>query len=159
MLDIPAEMPVLWVGLAVVAASLVGVAGSLPHRPAPDAVGLANTVDTVAAENDPAVATHPVARSELRLSPHAVTVRYRDGDDDAVHRAEFAFGPVTPVTPDSPLWSVLRGTPPESMFDSPVQFQQAVVAARSDHPTWTNGGSMTVRGVNWDGYHVTLVGV
>lgn len=161
MMDLPADVPLLWVGLVVVAVGLVGVAGALPTRPAPDAAGLAQTVDAVAANDDPARATHPLRGNAIRLTPRGVTLRRSSTTKKtgpSVH-AEFAFGPVTPVSPSSPLWAVLQGEVPSVVFDSPVHFQQAVVEARSRESTWETGESVTVRGVNWDDYNVTLVGV
>lgn len=161
MMDLPADVPLLWVGLLLVAAGLVGVAGALPSRPAPDATALAGTVDSVAGGDAPARAAYDLSGESVRLDPHGVSLRRGSapGAVPAGAHAAFAFGPVTPVPPGSPLRAVLRGTSPAEVFDSPVRFHQAVVAARTAEPTWTRGETVTVRGVSWDGYHVTLVGV
>lgn len=159
MMDLPAETPLLWVGLVVAAASLLAIVGALPTRPAPDAVGAARTVDSIAAGDAPASASHPLSAAQVRLRPRGLAVRRSPTADGGVSRAQFAFGPVTPVRPTSPLWAVLEGTPPDEMFDSPVEFQQAVVEARTARPRWVSAEHLTVRGVSWDGYRVTLVGV
>lgn len=158
MMDLPAETPLLWVGLVVAAAGLLGIAGSLPTRPAPDATGMARTVDSVAVGDTPASATHRLRDAEIRLRPHGLDVR-RSATGEGETTAQFAFGPVTPIRSTSPLWPVLEGTPPSEMFDSPVEFQQAVVEARTAPPRWVAADHLTVRGVSWDGYRVTLVGV
>lgn len=157
MLDLPAETPLLWIGLVVAAAGLLGVAGTLPTRPAPDATGAARTVDAVAAGEAPATTSHRLRNAEVRLRPRGLDLR-RSGPGEGEATARFAFGPVTPVRPTSPLWAVLRGASPAKMFDSPVEFRQAVVEARSKPPRWVAADSLTVRGVSWDGYRVTLVG-
>lgn len=161
MMDLPADVPLLWVGLVLVGVSLVGIAGALPTRPAPDAPGLARTVDSVAAGEAPTRATTHLAGDSVRLSPHGVAVRRASnpGGAGTTAHAEFGFGPVTPVPHGSPLRAVLRGEHPQDVFESPVRFQQAVVEARTTEPGWTTGDALTVRGVNWDGYRVTLVGV
>jgi hypothetical protein len=165
MIDLPADVPVLWVGLVLVGATLVGVAGALPLRPAPDATAVARTVDSVAASEDPARAAHALSGESVRLRPTGLSVRRATGTlggESSTRRtghAEFAFGPVTPVPRASALRAVLSGEHPAEVFERPVHFQQAVVEARTADATWERGRSLIVRGVSWDGYRVTLVGV
>lgn len=156
-----AETPLLWVGLVVVGACLLGIAGSLPTRPPPNAAAAAGTVDRVAASGGPVRATRSLAATAVRVRPRGIALRSGDGaaGEGAVSRARFAFGPVTPVAPDSPLRAVLEGAPPEAVFDDPTSFRQAVVEARATPTGWVKGRTLYVRGVSWDGYRVTLVGV
>lgn len=155
MFELPADSPALLAGLALTAAAFLAVASSLPARPAPDAVGVAGTVDELAAGGSPASASHRHEADAVRLGPHGVAMR----NDAGTARATFAFGPITPVGADGPLRAVLRGTHPAALFESPSEFRQAVVAARSQEPEWESSTTVTVRGVSWDGYRVTLVGV
>ena len=155
MFELPAESPALLAGLAVAAAAFLAVTASLPVRPAPDASGVAGTVDEVAAGEAPVTATHQHSADELRIDPHGVAMR----NDAGTARAKFAFGPVTPVSPESPLRAVLRGAHPATVFEGQQAFRQAVVAARSAEPEWRTSTAVQVRGVSWDGYRVTLVGV
>lgn len=154
MMDLPADTPLLWVGLTLACAGFVAVAGSLPVRPLPDATAAAQTVDTVAAGDAPASATRPLTAERVRLRPHGIALT----NDAGTSRATFAFGPVTPVTPDSPLWAVLRGDAPETAFEDHQAFRQAVIEARSADPRWRPATTLHVREVSWDGYRVTLVG-
>jgi hypothetical protein len=153
--ELPAESPALVAGLAVAAAAFFAVTASLPARPAPDASGVAGTVDEVAAGESPASATHQHGANELKIDPHGLVMR----NDAGISRARFAFGPVTPVGPESPLRAVLNGAHPGEVFESPQAFKQAVVTARSADSEWRPSTVVQVRGVSWDGYRVTLVGV
>ena len=141
-------------GLAVAAAAFLAVTVSLPARPAPDASGVAGTIDDVSAGEAPATATQPLPAGEIRLGPHSIAIRTEAGTS----RATFAFGSVTPVPGDGPLRAVLRGKHPAEVFEDEQAFRQAVVQARSTAPEWQPTTRVQVRGVSWDGYRVTLVG-
>lgn len=153
MFGLPADSPALLAGLAVTAAAFLAVAGSLPTRPAPDAAGVAGTVDEVAAGDSPASASHRHEADSVRVGPHRLAMR----NDAGTAKAMFAFGPVTPVGADGPLRAVLRGTHPSELFESPTEFRQAVIAARSAEPEWEPSTTIQIRGVSWDGHRVTLV--
>jgi hypothetical protein len=155
MFELPADSPALLAGLAVAAAAFLAIAGALPARPAPDATGAAGTVDDIAANAAPATASLHHDAEAVRLDPHGLAMRNGGG----TARASFAFGPITPVVGDGPLRALLRGEHPSEVFERPVDFRQAVVAARSEEPRWVTSETVTVRGVSWDGYRVTLVGV
>lgn len=154
MFELPADSPALLAGLAITAAAFFAVASSLPARPAPDAAGVAGTVDELAAGDSPASASHSHEADAVRIDPHGLAMR----NDAGTARATFAFGPITPVGADGPLRAVLRGTHPAELFESPTEFRQAVVAARNEKPQWETSTSVEIRGVSWDGYRVTLVG-
>lgn len=154
MFELPAESPVLVAGLAVAAAAFLAVTASLPARPAPDATGVAGTIDDIAAGSGAGRATHPHTATAVRLGPHGVAMR----NDAGSASAEFAFGPVTPVPDEGALRAVLEGEHPADAFEDPQAFRQAVVDARAAEPEWQPSTEIQVRGVSWDGYHVTLVG-
>lgn len=155
MFELPADSPALLAGVALTAAAFLAVASSLPARPAPDAAGVAGTVDELAAGESPASASHRHDADAVRLDPHGLAMR----NDAGTARATFAFGPITPVSADSPLRAVLRGTHPAAVFENATEFRQAVVAARSDTAEWERSTTVQIRGVSWNGYRVTLVGV
>lgn len=154
MFDAPVETWYLWTGLAIVSVVTLGLAVGLPRSPPPDASGVADTVDTVAASDRPTMAMHPFLADEVRISPYRIWLR----DDGATSHATFAYGPVTPVERDTPLWKVLHGTPPERVFDSPVAFRRAAAEARDRRPEWRSRVDVIVRNPSWEDVDVTLVG-
>lgn len=153
MIGPPVDSPALHAGLVVAAAAFLAVAGTLPVRPTPDAAGVADTVDAVAAGDAPASATHEHAADAVRIRPNGIAMR----NDGGTARATFAFGPVVAVV-DRALQRVLRGDSPRSVFPDRSAFRGAVEAARQREPGWVASDEITVRGVSWDGYRVTLVG-
>lgn len=153
MIGPPVDSPALHAGLVVAAAAFLVVAGSLPARPAPDAAGVANTVDEVATGDVSATSSHDHAAEAVRLRPDGVAMR----NDGGTARATFAFGPVVPVD-DGPLRRVLDGVAPQVVFDDRSAFLAAVEAAKGREPRWEQSNRITVREVSWDGHHVTLVG-
>lgn len=153
MIGPPVDSPALHAGLVVAAAAFLAVAGTLPARPAPDATGVAATVDAVAAGDAPASATHDHAADAVRLRPHGIAMR----NDGGTARATFAFGPVVPVV-DGPLRRVLRGRSPRAVFPDRDAFREAVERARGAESGWVSSERIAVREVSWDGYRVTLVG-
>lgn len=156
MFGLPIDSWYVWVGLAAVSAALVGVAVELPTTRPPDAAAVAATVDGVAASPYDAVGEHPLRADDVRLSARRIALR-RDG---TTARAEFAFGPVVPVSPgDGPLRGVLYGSSPAERFDSRARFEAAVERARERDPDWRPAPDrLTVRRVSWGDVHATLVG-
>ncbi|WP_134671966.1 DUF7283 family protein [Halorussus marinus] len=154
MFDAPADAWYVWIGVALASTVAVGLATSLPRAPPPDAAGVADTVDTVAAADHATTAGHPIAAERVKVGPYRVWLR----DDAATGHASFAYGPVAPVSRDTALWDVLRGTPPDAAFGSPTAFRRAVAAARDRTPEWRSVDELTVRAVSWEGVDVTLVG-
>lgn len=153
MLGPPIDSPALHAGLVVAAAAFLAVVGSLPASPAPDAAGVADTVDRVAVGEAPAAATDDHIADCVRIRPNGIDMR----NDGGTAHATFAFGPVVPVR-NGPLRAVLNGEPPESVFDDRAAFADAVEAARAHEPRWVVSEAIAIRGVSWDGDHVTLVG-
>lgn len=149
----PVDSPALHAGLVVAAAAFLAVAGTLPASPAPDAAGVADTVDAVAAGDAPASATHEHGADAVRVRRHGIAMR----NDDGTARATFAFGPVVAVT-EGPLRRVLRGASPRVVFPDREAFREAVAAALEHDPGWVSSDAIAVREVSWDGYRVTLVG-
>ncbi|WP_224269890.1 DUF7283 family protein [Haloprofundus salinisoli] len=155
MLDTPVDAWYTWLGLALAGVAMVGTALSFPTAAAPDAAGVADTVDAVAASEYATTAEHPLDAAAIRLGPHRVSLR----SDGGTTHAAFAFGPVTPVQSGSRLESVLYGVAPEEAFDSRRAFTQALVEARTADPTWrTVERTLVVRRVEWGERDATLVG-
>lgn len=153
--DLPADALPVWVGLAVASVALLGVTLALPTG-APDAAVAARTVDDVAASSydADATATFP-ARSRLELRTHGLDC-CRGG---TCAHATFAFGPVTPVADGSALSAVLRGTPPQRVFDSSAAFRRTAADARARGSVVVPGATrLHARHVTWWGVDVTLVG-
>jgi len=63
-----------WIGLAVVSVAAVGVAAAFPAAPAPDADGVARTVDSIAGGEYPATAEHGIAAERIRLTDGSVSL-------------------------------------------------------------------------------------
>jgi hypothetical protein len=154
MFDVPLDAWYTWIGLALAGTAMFGAAASLPTTAPPDAAGVADTVDAVAASDYAATAEHPLDADAVRLGPHQIGLR----NDAGTTHAAFAFGPVTPVPEGSVLQAVLYGTPPDAAFESRTAFQQAVIRARTREPTWEPvERTLVVRRVSWNGIEVTLV--
>lgn len=152
MLDVPADVPAIWAGLALAGTVLLAAAGALPTTAPPDAAAAANAVDTVAG-GDATRAHRRVGARAARISPRQISLRNGAGSASAT----FAFGPVTPVS-GGPLEAVLAGTPPAAVFSTKEAFRQAVVTARSREPTWEPADRLVVRRVEWNEFEATLVG-
>ena len=153
MIGPPADSPALYAGLTLAAAAFLAVVGSLPVQPAPDAAGVAETVDGVAVTDAPATASHGHSADAVRLRPQGVAMR----NDGGTARATFAFGPVVPVV-DGPLRAVLDGEAPQSAFVDRESFREAITEATEREPQWVASDQISVRGVSWGGDRVTLVG-
>jgi len=155
MLDVPADVPPLLVALSLASTALLGVVFATSPAPSPREAPLADTVDTVAAADTPGVETRAVDVPQIRIESQELAV---SGPGGTSH-ASFAYGPVVPVHADTPLWRVLRGTPPDEVFESQFAFANAAAAASTRDAQWRRGvDRLTVRGVNWGGVDVTLVG-
>jgi hypothetical protein len=154
MLDTPIDATYVWLGLAVASAAALGLALRLPAAPAPDAAGVADTVDSAAASPHGSTAAHPVAADAVKVRPRRLSLRSERG----VARAALDFGPVTP-TGDGRLDAVLHGTPPGAAFESSSGLCRAADRARDADPAWQPvEDRVLVRHVTWEGCDVTLVG-
>lgn len=154
MLEVPADVPAVWLGLALAGGVLLAVVVSLPAQAPPDAAAAANAVDAVAVADPPAASVRRHGATHVRLTPSSVALR----NDAGTASAAVAFGPVTPVAVGGPFDAVLRGRHPAAVFAGPDGFRVAVVEARTGAPTWTRSTRLVVRRVSWDGVAVTLVG-
>jgi hypothetical protein len=155
MFDVPADTWYLWLGLSLVATAAVGVATQFPQATAPDAARAATTIDSVAASDHEAVASHPLDAREVRLGASRIGLR---GPVGASH-ATLAYGPVVPTVGDERLAAVLDGAPPATQFPGRQQFVAAVESAQTRDPEWWQApDSLTIRRVTWGEEHVTLVG-
>ena len=151
-----------WLGLAVVSVAAVGVAAAFPAAPAPDADGVARTVDSIAGGEYPATAEHGIAAERIRLTDGSVSL----GDERGSARARLDAPRVTPVLPaesnattDARLRRVLDGVPPDAAFDDPASFAAAAERARATDGDWAPAPDrITVRRVHYGDVRVTLVG-
>lgn len=155
MFEAPLDAWYVWIGLAAVSATAVGVVTGLPAAPPPDAAGAAETVDGIAASDHGTVAEHPLPNTEaMRVGTDTVSLRGPGGTTSAI----VGYGPMTPAASNATLDAVLHGTPPEHAFDSPAALERAAAAARNRRPTWTGTDRLIVRRVRWEGTDVLLVG-
>ena len=155
MFEAPLDAWYVWVGLAVVAGTAVGVVTAMPAVPPPDATGAAETVDAVATGERAAVEERPLPNAEaMRVGVDSLSLR---GPGGTTH-ARFGYGPVTPAVGDGPLEAVLHGTPPARAFDSPAALRRAAAAARDRRPRWTATDRLVVRRIRWGEVDVVLAG-
>jgi hypothetical protein len=155
MFDVPLDAWYTWLGLALASVVVFGVAQALPTAPLPDAQGVAETIDRVAASEYEATAEQPLHAAKVRVGPSRVSLRT---DDGSAHAA-YAYGPVTPVGDGTKLDRVLHGAPPTAVFDSETAFRDAVREARERPPQWQQAdGPLVVRRLSWRETDVTLVG-
>ena len=156
MFDAPIDAWYVWIGVATASLAVAGVGLSAHTTPAPDAPAVAATVDATASEPYAATAVHPIRADTVRLDTHRIELQR----DDRQATAVFDDGPVVPVHPDTDLWAVVTGSPPEQVFDSPEELQDAVERARTRDPAWRPPTQrLVVRSLVWDDIEVTMVGV
>lgn len=155
MFDVPLDAWYVWLGLTVASSTAVAVAGAMPVAPPPDTDGAAATVDSVAASQYAAVGKHPISNANaVRIGQDSLSLRGPGGTSHAT----LGYGPVVPVTGDDQLAAVLRGTPPERVFDSRSEYERATERAASREPHWKQTDRLVVRRVSWEGIDVVLVG-
>jgi hypothetical protein len=152
-LDPNVDAAAVWVGLALASLAVGGVVTDLPRPTPPSADPLARTVDTAAATDHAATASHPVAADAVRVGPRSVAVRGPGGTDHET----LSYGPVTPVRSGTDLCRVARGTRPSSAFAGERALAAAARAARDRDPTWTETDRVVARTVTWGEVDVTLV--
>lgn len=155
MLDVPVESTYVWIGLTVVGVALLGATLRVPTAPPPDATAVARTVDSVASSPYEARGRHPLDADAIRLGSERVGLR---GDGGSAHAA-FAYDTVVPVFGDGDLRAVLRGRPPDAVFDDPGTFADAIASARTHDAGWQPAPErLLVRRVVWGEVNATLVG-
>ncbi|MGB9963916.1 DUF7283 family protein [Halobacterium hubeiense] len=155
MFDTLADVPPLLVALSLVSTTLLGVALAAKPTVAPRAAPLADTVDAVANADRGGFETRAVDADAVRVTSRTIEVR----DDADTAREPYTYGPVVPVRRDTTLWRVLRGTPPDALFDDERALARAVADARDRDAAWRRDRSrLFVRRVTWRGVDVTLVG-
>jgi hypothetical protein len=154
MFDAPVDTWYLWVGVATASALAFGVAAALPTTVPPDAQRAAATVDAVATSPHNATGEHALAATAVEIGSRRIALR----NDGGTTHAAFA-SPVTPVRNGTKLASVLRGTPPATVFASATAFRTAAAKARDRDRTWREtDGRLVARRVTWEGVDVVLVG-
>ncbi len=155
MFETPLDAWYVWLGLAAVSATAVGVVTGMPAAPPPDATGAAGTVDRIAASEHGTVAERPLPNTEaVRVGTDTLSFRGPGGTTHAL----VGYGPMTPAASNAALHDVLHGTPPERVFDSPAALERAAATKRDRRPAWTETDRLVVRRVRWEGTDVLLVG-
>lgn len=155
MFEAPLDAWYVWLGLAAVSATAVGVVTGLPAAPPPDAAGAADTVDRIAASDHGTVAEHKLPNTEeMRVATDSLSLRGPGGTTHAL----VGYGPMTPAASNAALQDVLHGTPPEREFDSPAVLERTARTARHRRPSWIRTDRLIVRRVTWEGTDVLLVG-
>jgi hypothetical protein len=155
MFGAPVDAWYVWIGLAVVASTTVGVASALPAAQPPDASSAARTVDGVAASEYEAVGKHPLPGIDsIRLGADSISVRGAGGTDHAA----FGYDSVTPVTGEFGLEPVLHGEPPDRAFESRAAFERAIERARAAEPEWRQTDRLLVRRVSWGDIDAVVAG-
>jgi hypothetical protein len=154
MFDAPLDSLYIWTALSVAATVLLGTVVGLPTTPAPDASGVADTVDGVAVADYDTTAEHALGAEAVRLDSHRLGLR----NDGGTAHATFAFGSITPTAPETRLGAVAAGAHPSDVFGSPVAFRAAIDGARHANSSWRPAAeSLVVRHVSWEGVDVTIV--
>lgn len=153
MLETPVDALYVWTGIALASLAALGLAVQLPTAAPPDADGLADTVDAVAASDYPATAEFPSRADQARIGPDRVALRNDGGSAAATLVAD-----VVPAR-NGPLERVLHGADPRRVFDSRAAFAAAIVDARRAESRWRpTDGTLVVRRLSWGDRDVTLVG-
>lgn len=154
MFDAPLDAWYVWLGVAIASGATFTLASAMPAASPPDAAGAAHTVDSTAASEHAAIGEHPLPNAdEVRVGSDTLSLRGRGG---SAH-SDLGYGPVTPAHYDDRLRAVLRGRPPDRVFESPDAFDGAVDAAQEPAPTWHRTDRLTVRRVTWEGIDAVLV--
>lgn len=155
MLDVPADLAYVWLGLATASMAVLGTALALPGEAVPSATAAADVVDAVSVGPTGSYGTHPVSGRDVRVGPYRIALRSSAG----TAHATFAYGPVVPSFPGSELADVLAGTPPTTVFADRAAFVAAVERARDRRPAWRSAvDRIAVRRVGWGDRRVTIVG-
>lgn len=154
MFDAPMDGLVLWVGLAVISLAVAGIALSLPTESAPDASGLASTIDGVATSEHRVTATLRPEATEIRLRVAQVSLRSAAG---TAHGRLVVADPV-------PAWNgslraVLDGREPSVVFESKRAFRRALQRGRERAGAWRAVPTrLRIRRAGWGEVDGTLVG-
>lgn len=154
MLGTPLDGIVLWIGLGLVSIVALGVAAGLPSVAAPDAAGVADAIDRVAASQYEATAAVSIEADRIKLGASRVSL----GRGSRTSHATLAAGPVTPVG-DGQLRRVLDGAEVRSVFASKRAFRRALSRYPARPVEWRPApAELRVRRVTWGDVDATLVG-
>jgi len=155
MFDAPIEDWYVWLGVAAISVAVLAVAVSLPSAAPPKATAVADAVDRVATSPPGSTATHSIRAEAMKLDQTRVSLR---GAGGTTHAA-IAYGPTVPVQTGDRLATVLTGTDPETVFETPAVLDRAAERAQDRTPTWQPAPeTIRIRRVNWEGVDVVLVG-
>lgn len=155
MFDVPVDAMYVWIGVGAVSLAALGVVVALPGAAPPDAVHVAQAVDTVAVAPPGATEAVAISAERIRLGPYRVGLA---GPGGRAHAA-FAYGPVA-VADDSPcLDDLLAGEPPRSGFETQRAFELCIRVAQLPFPEWRPAPErLRFRRVSWGDVDVTIAG-
>ncbi len=150
--DAPLDAWYVWMAVALVSFAIAGVALAVPTGPAPDANGVANAIDQVAASPYQASGSYAHDGDEVRVTARTIALRNQHGTSHAT----VSFGTVVPASGVRSLENVTYGTAYEAEYGSPYvppeyRFLEAVDVAASAPPEWRpTTGDVVVRRVTLD---------
>ncbi len=154
MFDAPLDAWYLWLGLGAVSLTVAGVAVGLPSTTAPDAAGVADAIDAVAASPYEAVDSVDIQADLVRLGSTRLSLR----NEGRTSHATLAYGPVTPVQ-NGKLRAVLDGARPNATFVGKSEFRRTILERRGAARKWqTAPDELRIRRVSWGDVDATLVG-
>lgn len=151
----PVQAWYVLIAVSLASVAVAGIALDVTPAPAPPANEAAQTIDSVAAGESPAMGYHPLAADRVKIGSQTLIV----AANERTAQASYRFGPVVPVGANTTLAAVLRGAPPAETFASQRAYATALADARAQEPSWQTGDRLLIRAVQWGEQDVTLVGV
>ncbi|EMA19295.1 DUF7283 family protein [Haloarcula argentinensis] len=143
----------LWVGLGIVSVAVLGVVVGLPTTAPPDATAAAATIDEVTTSPPGSVAHRRLVATEWAFDGREIRLR-NDGGTATARLIRTAVPART-----EQLQSVVDGTRPKAVYESPAAFHRDARQARTTDDGWRPAPDrVTVRHVAWGGTDVTIVG-
>lgn len=158
--EAPMDAWFVYIGLAIVSTSMLGVAIGFTPMPPPDASAAVNTIDSAAGTSVSGVAVYDHDAEFVWMDRQQIALQNSGGSS----KATVAFGEITPAYEDERLLEVLYGTPIEDEFESSSEFLGTVEAAKqaseANSEDWRPAsGELRAKKVIVNGEEVVLVDV
>jgi len=158
--EAPMDAWFVYIGLAIVSTSMLGVAVGFTPMPPPDANAAANAVDSAAGTSVSGVAVYDHDAEFVWMDRQQIALQ----NDGGSSKATVAYGEITPAYEDERLLEVLYGAPIEDEFDSSSEFLGTVEAAKqasaANREDWrSTTGELRAKKVIVNGEEVVLVDV
>ena len=125
--EAPMDAWVVYIGVALVSMTLLGVALGFSPIPPPDANAAANTIDMAGGSSITGEAEYEQDAEWFWMDQQQIALKNEGGQT----KATIAFGEMTAVHYDERLSDVLYGSPVSEEFSSEYEFLAAVVAAQA----------------------------